>query len=77
MNLNTKHISTAVILAIISFGIFALTIGEISVSSNGRELQGHPLVLLINLISLSLGLFFVYFAKWMKDTEEFKQNLRK
>ncbi len=77
MNLNTKHISTAVVLAILSFGIFALTIGEISVSSNGRELQGHPLTLLISVLSLFAGLVFVYFAKWMKDTEEFKQNLRK
>lgn len=74
MNLNTKHISIAVVLSILQLGIFALTISEISVSSDGRELQGHPIILIINVLSLFGGLFFLYFAKWMRDTEEFKQN---
>lgn len=74
MSLNTKHISTAVVLAILQLGIFALTISEISVSSDGRELYGHPIILLINGISLFGGLVFLYFAKWMRDTKEFKEN---
>ena len=74
MKLNTKHISLCIVLAILSFGLFAITIGDIS--SNGRELQGHPITLLVNLFGLFMGLFFVYLAKWMHDTEEFKQNLK-
>ena len=74
MSLNTKHISTAVVLAILQLGIFALTISEISVSSDGRELYGHPIILITNVLSLFGGLVFLYFAKWMRDTEEFKQN---
>lgn len=74
MSLNTKHISIAVVLAIVQLGIFALTISEISVSSNGRELQGHPIILIINVLSLFGGLVFLYFAKWMRDAKEFKEN---
>lgn len=74
MRINTKHISTAVVLAILSFGIFALTIEHIS--SDGKVLYGHPLTLLISGLSLFAGLVFVYFAKWMRDTENFKQNLK-
>lgn len=74
MNLNTKHISIAVVLSILQLGIFALTISEISVSSNGRELYGHPIILIINVLSLFGGLVFLYFAKWMRDAKEFKEN---
>lgn len=74
MSLNTKHISLAVVLSILQLGIFALTISEISVSSDGRELYGHPIILIINVLSLFGGLVFLYFAKWMRDAKEFKEN---
>ena len=74
MKVNTKHITLALVLAILSFGLFAMTIGDIS--SNGRELQGHPITLLVNWFGISMGLFFVYLAKWMHDTEKTKQNLK-
>jgi len=74
MKLNTKHISLCIVLAIISFGIFAITINLLS--SNGTELQGNPLAILLSILSLCFGTFFLYFAKWMHDIEKAKQNLK-
>ena len=72
MKANTKHISLSVVIAIISFGIFSMTLQGIS--SNGITIQGHPIVLLVSCISLSAGTFFAYFAKWLYDIEKMKQN---
>jgi amino acid transporter len=74
MKVNTKHISLSVVLAIISFGIFAITVNLLS--SNGAELQGNPLSILFSILSLCFGTFFLYFAKWLHDIEKTKQNLK-
>lgn len=72
MKQNTKHILISVVLAIISFGIFAMTLQGIS--SNGITIQGHPITLLISCISLSAGVFFAFFTKWLYDIEKTQQN---
>jgi amino acid transporter len=74
MKVNTKHISLSVVLAIISFGIFAITVNLLS--SNGAELQGSPLAILFSILSLCFGTFFLYFAKWLYDIDKSKQNLK-
>ena len=74
MKVNTKQISLSVVLAIISFGIFAITINLLS--SNGTELQGNPLAILFSILSLFFGTFFLYFAKWLYDIDKTKQNLK-
>jgi hypothetical protein len=74
MTVNTKHITLAVVLAIISFGTFGIALEQIS--SNGIGLEGEPAILFVGIISLFSGLVFLYLAKWMYDTEETKQNLK-